>query len=315
MQVDIPLNLRYGAIALFFIGPAVLIIAGLGAISEWDKQSWPEAAATVLKNDIEVSKSPTGFSLKGRTRYADYFTAQCTFAYEVNGERFTETAACAKDFDRAEVERNARPYAAGNQITIHYSPRRPGDSILRKEADIAGLSIGFCLGGLAIPLGLVLRRIARNIAPELPADLVPRGLIAERATPLETKQHSEVQLAAVRQRVETSRFRGIYLMLRGIAVCAGVVLVLFGGLAVAVCIHQIINGTEASGKADVDVAVRVVALILLAFLTVFGAFLIWIGLRRSRSVRRSANAVARPSQKKSASVLSLPQFKRSSLGT
>jgi hypothetical protein len=297
MQVDLPLNLRYGAIALFCLGPAVLLIAGLGALSTWDKQTWPAATAEVLRSDIEASKQPIGFSLKGRTHRADYFTARCVYTYEVNGKRFTQKAICAKSFDRVAVERGSQPYSSGNQITIYYSPRRPENSILSKKADIAGLAIGFGLGGLAIPLGLVLQRIARKMSPATPVHSVPaRGTLGV-VNPFDVRGASCGDSLTTQPAVQ-HRLGILQWLLRGIAVSTGILFILVGGLCVAVCLAQFAKAPDPT-RAEVDMAVRIVATGIFGLIPLLGAVLLWLGLRRTRSVQSSTAAQVQPAHRSS----------------
>ena len=66
-------------------------------------------------------------------------------------------------------------------------------------------------------------------------------------------------------------------VVRAIAVCLGVIFVVFGGLMVATGLTMMGQGPNA---AKVGVTVEIVAIVIFALVAIAGVFLIWLGLRR-----------------------------------
>ena len=65
-----------------------------------------------------------------------------------------------------------------------------------------------------------------------------------------------------------------------LAVCVGVIFLLFGGLFVAACLAMLGQGANAPAAAKVGTTVQIVTTVIFALVALVGIFLIWLGLRR-----------------------------------
>jgi hypothetical protein len=243
----------------------------------------------VVSNDIEVSKRAVGFSRRGRMFNSDYFTAKCTYEYEIGGQRFKQTKICAEGFDRDEVNRLRRPYSVGAEIAVYYWPRRPQDSVLTTKSDSWGMGMMLGFGLAAIPGGLVMISVAAKMRPQPPQSTVrPAANVPSRAAQEAVQRGvSPISKTTVAGRAAPR----VHWLLRALSICVGTVFVLIGGVFVAACFALMAKGPEAK----VGMTVQIVALVIFALMALFGAFLIWMGLgRRSRA---ADIAIAQPMER------------------
>jgi len=79
------------------------------------------------------------------------------------------------------------------------------------------------------------------------------------------------------------------------AVGAGLLFVLLGGLCMAIALLMVVKGVNDPALKEIDMAVRIIATGIFGLVATFGAFLIWCGLRRTRRVQHPIVGLAHPS--------------------
>jgi hypothetical protein len=80
-------------------------------------------------------------------------------------------------------------------------------------------------------------------------------------------------------------------ILRGISVLIGLVLLLLGGATAALAVHDLVANLNQPGPGKFGLDVQIVAIGILVVVTLFGAVLIWLGLRRGKPAAEIKPAV------------------------
>ena len=285
MKVDVPLQLRYGGVALLFVGPVLILLAGGLILAAKSTQAWPTTDARVIRSEIEVSQKASGIRRR-QARFSDYFTPMIEYAYVVNGEQYNGTQirshSDAGSYDRAEVEQWIRQYPVDATISIHYSPKKPHRSVIDTTADVGLFWIVFVFGILAIPGGLVLRRVGLPQQPAEKSDSVP---LSKPSTDDQTSGQPSVAL---------SKSKPIHWVIRAVVVLLGLALFLFGGLGVVISIQKYIEaGNTVDPGDDVSLAVRIMTAAVFGVFAICGALLIWKGIRSKPSASQSSISAKR----------------------
>ncbi len=296
MKTDVPLQLRYGGVVLLILGPILALFAGGLYLQSKRAQSWPTVEARVTESKIEVSSKASGFR-RGRTSFRDYYTAAIQYEYVVNGERFTGNrialdASRSSGFDHEVAESWIGQYPVGAAVTIHYSPHRAEQSVIDPSADTVLLSMVAGFGVFAIPAGLMLRRIARQMQPvgtvaaptsKRAASPVPRGAVA--SAPLQAVAPAPPPVAVPTEHPVRKKQTGgdkplsTHWLIRTMAVVTGLVLLLFGSLALPVSVRLHLRGEHPPGQEAVSFAVHLVLIGIMGGVTLLGAFLVWKGMK------------------------------------
>ncbi len=202
MKTDVPLQLRYGGVVLLILGPLLALLAGGLYLQSRRAQSWPTVEARVTESKIAVSKKASGFR-RSQTSFRDYYTAVIQYEYVVNGERFTGNrialdASRSSGFDHDVAESWVGQYPVGAAVTVHYSPHRAEQSVIDPSANTVLLSMVAGFGVFAIPTGLMLRCIGRQMHPvEMVAAPTPKS--ADSPVPRRPGASSPFQTVAPRR--------------------------------------------------------------------------------------------------------------------
>lgn len=268
MKIDVSLNLRYGGMALLCLGPVMILLGGVSLLQQRQAQSWPTATARVVRSEVEVSKKASGFR-RGTTRFSDYFTAAIEYHYVVNGKQFKgdqiSFAESAGGFDRGDAERWMRQYPLGADLKVHYSPDHPDRSVIDPSPDTQTLALAIGFGVLAMPTGLVLRRVARRMQPA-----------REDATPVHPPA------VAMKKQARLRPSRPTHWLIRTLAVVTGLMFLLFGGLTLPVSLKLYVQAANAPAPGEVSRAALLVTVVVMGGITLLGAFLVWRGVKRAK---------------------------------
>ena len=308
MKTDVPLQLRYGGIVLMILGPVLALFAAGLYLQSRRAQSWPTVEARVTKSKVEVSKKASGFR-RSRTSFQDYYTAAIQYEYVVDGERFTGDRigldeSRSSGFDRDDAQRWVRQYPVGAAVTIHYCPHRAQQSVIDPSSDTTLLALVVGFGILAIPAGLVMRRIARQMQPVQPlAAPVPRRSAAPvppRAAPAPSPVAAFALPPAVapagrpalmtQTRLEEPRTT--HWLIRTVVVLTGLVLLCFGSLTFPVSVNLYLRAGNAPGQTAISIAAHLVTIGMMGGVTLLGAFLVWRGIKRTGRPRRLGDCTA-----------------------
>jgi hypothetical protein len=270
------------------------LFAALVYLDARQAQGWPTLEARVIQSQVDVEKKASGFSR--RTKFQDYYTAAIHYEYVVNGQRFTGNrigldGSRSSGFDRDDAERWVRQYPVGAAVKIHYSPHDPKKSVIDPSPDTMGLTLMFGFSVLAIPVGLVLRRLGRQMQPaELLAGPVSQRAPASARPQVSTSAPPPVAAQGdhgpLLQQAPLAEARPTHWLIRTITIVAGLVIFFFGCLALNVSVKLFLRAGDAQGHGAISIIVHVVMIGIMAGVTLLGAFLVWKGLkRRSRSLR------------------------------
>jgi len=265
MNVNVPLQLKVGGIALILVGALAAVISGISLLQGRQAQSWPAVDARVLRSEIEVSKKVGGIR-RGQAVHSDYFTPVIRYEYVVNGKtymgsRISFDESDTSGHDRRDAEKCVRKYPVGASIRIHYAPDQPQQSIIDPTPNNGFLAILFILGKLALIGGVVLCRTANQMQPaEEPAPVAVR-------TP--TVQEAPILAPA----------RSTHWVIKTISVVMGLLFFLFGSLLLLVSVKQYVQAFQSAE--DAKHGVHIVMIVIMSGLTLFGAFLIWRPLKRA----------------------------------
>ncbi|AEH89164.1 DUF3592 domain-containing protein [Mesorhizobium opportunistum] len=151
-----PQNLGAAALLLFMglfalrMGFAQKSLAGQAA-------KWPVAAGRIDTSGLQALRNHSNYR-----RWRTVFKSRIVYSYGVAGQRYTSDrvtfGATVTASLPALVSGQARSYAEGSQVEVHYDPANPASAVL--ECRVRGLwllwvcSVGF-LGGAALLVGLV----------------------------------------------------------------------------------------------------------------------------------------------------------------
>jgi hypothetical protein len=265
MKLNVPLQLKYGGIAMICIGVAMAVMSGIAYLQANQAGRWPTVDARVVRSEVEVSKKVGGIR-RGQAVQSDYHTAAVRYEYAVNGRSYTGTkitldGSHTSGYDRTDAEQWVRKYPVGARVRIHHAPDEPQRSVIDPAPGSGFLAFIFILGKLMIIGGAVLVRTANQMEPTVEAEPTPVPVAIEQ--PLPSPQPA----------------RRTHWAISAIAVVAGLMFFLVGALCLPVSVKQYVHA--ASGE-DVNHAVHIIVIFIMAGMMLFGAFLVWFPLRRTK---------------------------------
>jgi hypothetical protein len=295
MKNDIPLQLRYGGLALMILSPLMILLGGGSFLAARSAGSWPTVEAHVVRSEIEVSKKVSGFR-RSYTTSSDYFTPAVEYKYVVDGKQYTgdhiQRPSNPSGFDRSEIEQWTRKYPRGAEITVHYSPNNPSMAVIDPTGDILGFSLILGGGLIMFPVGLVLRRVARQLQPAPPTPVAvttPVGAtkVAAKpshpvAMPQPAVQQATAEVAVQSPRKEGSRVsapKQMHFLLRAMAVVSGLLFFFLGAVAFPKSVELCMQAVNAPGPDAAKTVAGLITMAIVGGLAILGAFLICRGTR------------------------------------
>jgi hypothetical protein len=166
--------------------------------------------------------------------------------------------------------------------------------VIDPSADTGLLGLVACLGFLAIPVGLVLRRIGRQMQPaKPPAAAAPCGPAAptspsvDTSCPPWTAAPPPPLAAASSGHPEFTNQAGLrtsrptHWLIRVISILTGLVLLLIGSMAFFVTVKLFLTEDNSPVHPGIRIAVHLVMMSIMAGITLSGIFLLWKGMKRT----------------------------------
>jgi hypothetical protein len=263
MKLNRPLQLKYGGIALLCIGVAMAALAGIAYVQANQAMRWPTANARIVRSEVEVSKKVGGVR-RGQAVQSDFYTAAVRYEYAVHGRTYTGTKICLDEshtsgYERADAEEWVRRYPVGASVRIHHAPNQPERSVIDPLPGSGFLAGIFILGKLVIIGGASLVRTANQMEPPVEAERRPAPVAVEQELP------------------SPQPARRTHWTIRALAVVVGLMFFLVGCLCLPVSVKRYV---QAAAGADVNHAVNIIVIFIMAGIALFGAFLVWLPLRR-----------------------------------
>lgn len=275
---------------LLAVGIAAYGGIGLGQSRIAATARWPKTSGRIVSSEVGMAVIKTG-----RVRRATD-VANIYYTYTVDGREFKcdglRVVPMFHPTPEGTAEELVRRYPVGRRVDVYYDPSDPSDALLTPVAAedalrlIQGAAfvapcvalVGLLLAGIG---GLNLTNEARPAPATTHGDHAAAPVKAElaevvRAAPLATKPLATGP-AATRQ-VEP---RATHWLVRMAAVLMGLFLMLFGG-PMSVTIARM-------SDPKISVAVKVISLMMVGGAALFGAFLIYVGMRKAR---RASSVVA-----------------------
>ncbi|TPN48987.1 DUF3592 domain-containing protein [Mesorhizobium sp. B1-1-9] len=151
-----PQNLGAAALLLFMGLFALRMGFAQKSLAE-QAAKWPVAAGRIDASGLQALRSHSNYR-----RWRTVFKSRIVYSYGVAGQRYTSDrvtfGATVTASLPALVSGQARSYAEGSQVEVHYDPANPGSAVLESRVRWLWLlwvcSVGF-LGGAALLVGLV----------------------------------------------------------------------------------------------------------------------------------------------------------------
>jgi hypothetical protein len=285
----------------------MILLGGGSFLAARSARSWPTVEAHVVRSEIEVSKKVSGF-LRSYTTSSDYFTAAVEYKYVVDGKQYTEDhiqrPSNPSGFDRSQIEQWTRKYPRGAEITVHYSPHNPSMAVIDPTGDVLGFSLILGGGLIMFPVGLVLRRVARQLQPALPTPVAVTKPVVATKSAAKPRQPAVIRQPAVRQataevavqppRKEDLRVpvpKQMHFLLRAMAVVSGLLFFFLGAVALPKSVELCMQAVNAPGADAAKTVAGLITMAIVGGMAILGAFLICRGTRpamaRLSDVRRS----------------------------
>lgn len=267
-------------LVLLFVG--VLGVAGLQVAKQRVAQTahWPS-----VKGQVVTSEVVTGAVKNGRTLIVSPH-AKTVYTFVVNGKSYRgegRRVVPMLHFDtEGTPEQVVAKYPKGKAVTVYYDPKNPSDALLSPVPDPGAREL---IGSLSVVAPLV------ACVGLLTAGLTATRLWRERGsvpTPAEARvtvgPAAWLPAAALPAPVAPPRppepLRTTHWVVRGAATGLGLGLFLFGTL---------VSLTAARLNAPrVGAAAQLATVVIFAGVTLLGAALIWLGMRRPRASVQSA---------------------------
>jgi hypothetical protein len=241
---------------------------------------WPSVTGRIIKSQVA-----TGAVKNGRTLIiSDH--ADTIYTFTVNGKSYrgeSRRVVPMLHFNtEGSPEEVVAKYAVGKSVTVYYDPNNPADALLTPVPDESARTLISSLGLIAPVLGgvgLLIAGIAglqlwreRGLVPPVP--VVPTAIAPTLLPPV----------APVLQPVALPRPpkppRTTHWIVRAIATLFGLALFLFGTLVTLTTLR--LNNPAVSD------AMQTTMIGIFSGVTLFGAFLIWVGMRRTRTTIQTA---------------------------
>jgi len=198
-------------------------------------------------------------------------------------------AEMAEGYKASLAEDAVRKYPLGSDITISYNPRDPSQAVIDPTVAVgmlwAGVAVGvvfFVTGAvcwiIAIRLDDARKAAARAAMAPQPAPAAVRA-IPPAAPPRPAAPPAPLKPLTPGQKL-------LFGVLRTAAVLMGLFFFLIGSLSLSLSMHL----TSPAAKSPVEETASAIAYVItvgiMAGVLVFGAVLIWLGMRRSRRAAR-----------------------------
>ena len=274
------LLLRIFGLILIIIGPIFLLVS----LAMWqhakDLKNWKTAQARVIRSDVETSTKLAGHRPGRMAKIYDY-TPRIEYTYTVDGERFSDDnigPSGLTSYSRSDAEQWTRKYPLGSTITIHYSPSKPDWSAIVPTKNTFGNAFLFVFGIMAIPGGLIMRHIGKNMDPAYQRTTAQRAVQKEAVRPQPNHQHLVGQSMAAPMPTKPRKSKPKHWSIRTAGVLIGLVLFFLGGVSLPLGVRQIIQANDAVNPGDATP--RLIATVIMGLFVVFGAQLIWMGMKR-----------------------------------
>ncbi len=303
MKTDVPLQLRYGGLVLLILGPIMILLGGGSFLAARNAQSWPTVAAHVTRSEVEVSKKVSGFR-RSYTTSSDYYTAAVEYEFVVEGKPYTadhiRRTSNPSGFDRSEIVQWTRKYPRGAEITVHYCPGKPSLAVIDPTPDVLGFSLILGGGLIMIPVGLVLRRVARHLQPEAPrpaavsrpaavkpaavtkSATVPSQPAAIRPPAVEQPAVTTVSQSARTANISQPVRKPLHYSLRTIAVVLGLFFFFLGAVVFPTSVEHCWQAVRVPGPDAADTVARFITMAIVGSMAILGAFLICKGAKSTR---------------------------------
>jgi len=275
MKIDVKLQLRVGGMVLLILGPVLALLGAALDHQASQAQGWSTLEARVLQSRVEVVKKASSWR-RGRTSFQDYYNAVIQYEYVVNGQQLTGERigldpSVSSGFARSEAERWVRRYPVGATVKIHYSPRDPSQSVIYPWRDDLGVMLMMVFGVLAPPVGWALRRWGRV---PLPAEAPAGPFFREAAAEAAPEAAAPGDQGPLMQQAGIEPARPTHWLIRAILLAAGLVIFIFGCLGLKVGVKLLLRSANAPGLAAVSMIVHLVMVLIMAGITLSGAYLI-----------------------------------------
>jgi hypothetical protein len=270
---------RLCGFGLFLVVLAAIGLAGLAVAKRRIAQTaqWPSVRGRIVTSEVTTTAVKTG------RVFRESLVANTVYSYSVNGRNFRGDARRVVPMLHFETEGTPEEivgkYPVGKSVTVYYDPNNPADALLtpvpaedaRTLIDALMLiapmvgGVGLLVAGMA---GLQLWRMRpmfRAIVPPVVQPALPALVITPRPV-IEPRPPAPP--------------RRTHWIVRGVATILGLGLFLFGSLVALTTLRM--NSPQVSGN------MRIVMVVLFGGMTLFGAFLVWVGMRRPRNTIQAA---------------------------
>jgi hypothetical protein len=277
MKFNQPIHFLGAGVALSFIGLGLALISGAILLQGYASKGWPTTEARIVSSEVVVSQKAGGIR-RGGARFCDFYTAKIEYEYTVGGKTFVgdeiAIASVPEGFDRRIAEAAVAKYPAGAKVTASYNPRDPGSAVIDPTVNVGLWWAGVAFGLAALVAGAVLwlKAIkideAQRAAAQIPA--VPR--------PDKVRLNARGAATPASRPVKTVQ---VHWLLRTIAVLVGLVFFFLGSLSLVLVANMRAPAANAAAPQAAAIIAQVITMGIVGCITLFGAFLIWIGMKRT----------------------------------
>jgi hypothetical protein len=240
---------------------------------------WPSVTGRIVKSEVATAAVKNGRALI----ISDH--ADTVYSFTVNGTSYR--GECRRVVPMLHFNTEGSPeevvarYPVGKSVTVYYDPNNPADALLTPVPDQSARTLISSLGLIAPALGAVGLLIAGMAGLQLWRE---RGLVPPVPAPTAIAKNLLPRPAAVLQPVTLPRppkpLRTTHWIVRAIATLFGLALFLFGTLVTLTTLR--LNNPTVSDT------MQTVMIGIFSGVTLFGAFLIWLGMRRPRTSVQTA---------------------------
>jgi hypothetical protein len=240
---------------------------------------WPSVKGRITRSEIVTSATKTGPVVKVEP------VAEISYDYSVEGRQYEGYRLRVIPMLHSTAptpEETVARYRLGKTVEVYYDPDDPADALLTPVPgnDAAKMMtalfyVGPCVGLIGIGL-FVLAAPSSTSRPEQSQTKRHRAAPEPAQPAMEHEQTFGLQPQKWAELVEPSRSWKTHWLTRTVATLIGLFFVLFGSLALIACFRVPVDLAVAGGAAT-----RIVSTVLFACLTLFGAYLIRVGVAKS----------------------------------
>jgi hypothetical protein len=273
---------RLCGFGLFLLFLGVVGMAGIQVAKRRIGQTaqWPSVKGTVVTSEVV-----TGTVKNGRTLIVSPH-ANTVYTFAVDGKSYRgegRRVVPMLHFDtEGTPEEVVAKYPKGKAVTVYFDPNNPADALL---TPVPGKDAQELIGALTLiapvvaGVGLLIAGMAgTRLWRE--RGLVPQPAAVRAAVAVDPLPPMVVEPRPAESPRPPKPRRATHWIVRGVATLLGLGLFSFGSL-VSVTVARM-NAPQVSG------VVQVVMFVIFAFVTLLGAFLIWVGMRRPRVTLQAA---------------------------